>query len=280
MNQSLKNSLVVAPFFVKMQAEGATKEFDYEESLACMISSLRNYSVKVEILTDRTTNFRKDLQGSAYPLGDKSKNLMKTVVDFESKYVNDKKDGYVWLCGSDEYFIDDPYKVLDHDYDLVIPYDGLFRIMNGFVIVKINSKTKRFFLERKLSFDQLPKKVQDWGADMATYNLVFKQRSIVFLMLSCFAILDPYPTKYKRQFKTIQSKIGKLLLPTKLSLNIGGLRVLLIQWDKYIARSVKPEDIKADLLEEGIVMLDFKGRERKKNHQFCVNKAREIFSVK
>ena len=193
--------------------------------------------------------------------------LMRAIVESEADVVRSNLGKNIIFCCSDEMFINDPSTLFEeYDFDILIGYDGISRIMNGMVCVKSNPKTAEFFDQRVEEFHYLNEELQKWGGDMHSYTKSFSRISSLFKLLELFS----FPERASGKTNWLQSIIyvlaKKLKLLNKVN-KVDQLKVKFFYWGHEIAKSV---EITNETLEEqvktasaqGFYLLDFKGNRK------------------
>ena len=247
---------------------GHEPSWDYRELLKNMVSSISDYSdVDLRINTCENTEFDADYNFRLRRFDSCMMNLMHAVVASEADIVEDELGKNIIFCGSDEQFIRNPAELFKkYDFDILIGYDGISRIMNGLVCVRCNEKTASFFKSRLACYESLPSDLKIWGGDMHSYTRALAGCSFLFSVLAMLS----FPRRAIGQHSKLQSLIymiaGRAKILDKI-VSVGPLKMKFFYWGSEIAKSV---DVNGGVLANQLEMassrqfyiVDFKG-ERK-----------------
>jgi hypothetical protein len=265
----MKNIVTIYPFYRDETLYSNTKsKWDYAKILKNFQTSVSSFkNVKFIINTCEHTTFPDNENFLCRRFNSRDMSLMTAIVESEADIVRKSFGKNIIFCGSDEMFIQNPSNLFDkYDFDILIGYDGVSRIMNGIVCVRSNAETIEFFDNRVREFHKLSSELKNWGGDMHSYGQAFARESRLFSTLNLLS----FPSRASGKTNVVQSLAYVLAKRLKILDNIGNvgrLKVKFFYWGNEIAKSVNATD--EDLIKQariasnkGFHLLDFKGNRK------------------
>ena len=261
------SSVTVCPFYRDQSEYGANQSnWDYEKIIFRFkrnVEAYENANFVLNTCTKTKLNSIKDLR--TFRFSSDNLSLMHAIVASEAELIAQSRGQNIILCGSDELFVRNPSSIFDEDFDLLIPFDGISRIMNGMICVRCNERTEEFFKQRLVQFVKLQDDLQSWGGDMQSYMKAFAHYSLTMRLLQTLS----FPNRAQGKSSFLQSVIYKIapkLEVLKHLQRIGGLKVKFFYWGKELCKSVDIscetqhlDKVIDDSRSKGFYMIDFKG---------------------